>query len=106
MNQRDLYASLNHAGCKIICFEDFPTQYGSWRATFMFANIVCEVNCNRGDSILSLSSKNTTQGVKTLHVQSRKLVSDQLEIGKVIDWVRTLRTSISTPQFSPQYEVV
>lgn len=72
----------------------------------MFANTVCEVNCNRGDSILSLTSKNNTQGVNTLHVQSRKLVSDQLEIGKVIEWLRALRTSISIPKFSPQYEVV
>lgn len=71
----------------------------------MLADVLCEVNCNRGDSIMSLTSKNTLRGVKTLHVQSRKLVSDQLEIGRVTEWVRTVRSSLLSTQISRQYEI-
>lgn len=91
MNQRDLYTSLNHAGCRIISFEDYPTQYGSWRVSLL-CNIVSEVNCNPGDSTFSLTSKNTLHGKKTIKIPINKLVSGQLEIGKVIDWVRSLRS--------------
>ena len=61
----------------------------------MVANSFCEVNCNRGDSILSLTSKNALKGNQTIRVKSRQLVSDQLEIGKVVDWVRSLRSNIN-----------
>jgi hypothetical protein len=90
MNQRFLYDSLDFEGCKILSFEDYPSDYSSWRANFMISNISREVSCNRKDRILNLSSKSHIIGNQMITLSSRELVSDQLEILKVIEWIRSL----------------
>lgn len=106
MNQGVLYAALNHVGCKIFSFEDYPSSYGGWRVSFMVANIFCEVNCNRADSLLSLTSKNALVGKNTVNISSIKLVSDQLEVVKVIDWIRTLKHQSITELYQSKFEEI
>lgn len=93
MNQVNLYESLNRAGCKILSFEDFPSSYGSWRVTFILLGFNCEVVCNRADNLLSFTSTNQINGKKSITIPTQKLVSDQLEIAKVIEYLRTLKVN-------------
>lgn len=72
----------------------------------MVANIFCEVNCNRADSLLSFTSKNTLVGNNTVTISSLKLVSDQLEIAKIMDWVRTLKPSLPIEHSSLKIEEI
>lgn len=106
MNQRDLYDSLSYAGCQILTFEDYPADFGSWRVNFIFRNLSCEVSCNRRDSLITFTSKGISTGHVSNTYSSRKLVSDQLEIGKVSEWIRTLKgVQLNTMSIS-QYETL
>jgi hypothetical protein len=52
MNQSYLHATLNPAGCKILSFEDYPSNYGSWKISFPLDSILCEVSNNRAGNLL------------------------------------------------------
>ncbi|WP_228518973.1 hypothetical protein, partial [Methylophilus sp. 13] len=58
----------------------------------MISNISCEVSCNRRDRVINLSSKSQMLGNQIITLSSRELVSDRLEILKVIEWIRSLTT--------------
>lgn len=102
MNQSGLYAALNFPGCKILSFEDYPSNGGSWRVCFSIANIICEVTCNRPDNLLSLSSRSITDGNNKASIHSTRLVTDQQELAKVREWLGSItgmkRVTLKLPE--------
>lgn len=92
MNQSNLYATLNSAGCKILSFEDYPSNYGSWRVCFFLNSILCEITSNRADNQLILSTKSTEQGIQLINFPSNKLITEQLELMRVSEWLRNIQT--------------
>lgn len=90
MNQSNLYATLNKAGCRIISFEDYPTNQGSWRASFIKSGMYCEISCNRYDSYLSLQAKKAGVVTNKSVINSLKLLTDEAELAAVLPWLRTI----------------
>lgn len=90
MNQSDLYATLNKAGCRIITFEDYPTNQGSWRASFMKSGMYCEISCNRYDGYLSLQAKKAGVTTNKSVINSLKFLTDEAELAAVLSWLRTI----------------
>lgn len=72
----------------------------------MVSNIYCEVICNRADSILTMTSKSSIKGKHSIKVPSQRLVSDQLEIGRLTEWIRTLRVTNIAPVQAFKYEAI
>lgn len=91
MKQSGLYAALNFAGCKILSFEDFPSNGGSWRVCFSIDKTVCQVTCNRADNLLLLSSKSTVYGNSSSSIDSKHLVTDLMELAKLREWLYTVQ---------------
>jgi len=54
MNQRSLYETLEKAGYKILSFEDYPSNQGSWRVNFINTHHSCEISANRFDGYISV----------------------------------------------------
>jgi hypothetical protein len=105
MNQSNLYATLSYVGCKILSFEDFPSNQGSWRVCFMVSNILCEVNCCRSDNIMSLTAKSNGQARNHTSLQSGNLLTDQLELAKVSEWIRSLVASKNRQEINTQLQI-
>jgi hypothetical protein len=107
MNQRSLYTSLKLAGCKILSFEDYPSNLGSWRVCFFIENTVCEVRCIRTDNLLILTSKNTFYGNNTAFIETKRLVTDQLELTRVLEWLQTIsagkKIALKSPELNDVY---
>jgi hypothetical protein len=104
MNQRGLYATLKLAGCQILSFEDFPSSLGSWRVCFFIAATLCEIRCNRADHLLILTSKNTFYGSDTAYIETKRLVTDQQELTRVLEWLQTVqgtkKITLSLPELN------
>lgn len=98
MNQSSLYATLNQAGCKILSFEDYPSDHGSWRASFMKSGNSCEIASNRLDGVLTLIAKSAAEGVRQSFVHLKKLQSEEAELISLQTWLSTLSTSNSSSQ--------
>jgi hypothetical protein len=90
MNQSNLYATLSKAGCRIITFEDYPTNQGSWRASFMKSGMYCEISCNRYDGYLSLQAKKAGVVTNKSVINSLKFLTDEAELAAVLPWLRTI----------------
>lgn len=93
MNQSDLYSTLNQVGCKILSFEDYPSNQGSWRVSFMASGNYCEISCNRFDGYMSLSYTNSTQGANKSIINSLKFLTDDAELSAVLRWLSSISTS-------------
>ncbi|KQT34154.1 hypothetical protein [Methylophilus sp. Leaf414] len=96
MNQSNLYATLSKAGFKIITFEDYPTNQGSWRASFMKSCMYCEISCNRYDGYLSLQAKRAGVVINKSVINSLKFLTDEAELNAVISWLRFLQNNSKT----------
>lgn len=90
MNQSNLYATLNKAGCKLISFEDYPANQGSWRASFMMSGMLCEISCNRYDGYMSLQAKKAAVVTNKSVINSLKFLTDEAELAAVVPWLRTI----------------
>lgn len=89
MNQSYLYASLNHDGCKILSFEDFPSNQGSWRVCFMRGANNYEVSCNRYDGYMSLKATSAFHGSRISTINCLKFLTDEAELAAIKIWLRS-----------------
>lgn len=96
MNQSNLYSTLNQLGCKILSFEDYPSNQGSWRVSFMASGNYCEISCNRFDGYISLRYTNATQGAHKSTINSLKFLTDDAELTAVLRWLRSIPTNSGT----------
>lgn len=90
MNQSNLYATLIKAGCKIISFEDYPSQQGSWRTSFMKSGMYCEISCNRYDGYISLQAKKASIVTNKAVINSLKFLTDEAELAALLPWLRAI----------------
>lgn len=95
MNQRSLYETLEKAGYKILSFEDYPSNQGSWRVNFMNTHYSCEVSANRFDGYISVRAKNGIDETKST-INSLKFLTDEAELAAVIRWLRLLSSPYKT----------
>lgn len=100
MNQSSLYSTLSNMGCKILSFEDYPSNQGSWRASFMAFGNSCEVSCNRFDGYMSLSYTNSIQGGHKSTINSLKFLTDEAELSALLRWLRSLSSKAKTVESS------
>ena len=96
MNQSNLYATLSKAGCKILSFEDYPSNQGSWRTTFIKADKNCEISSNRYDGYMSFQFTSADLGTKKSVVNSLKFLTDEAELTAVITWLRSFQNHSNT----------
>lgn len=71
MNQIALYKVLKNAGCKILSFEDYPDNLGSWRVSFLYNDVSCEVISNRYDAYMLLQSTSSKYGSHKNVIESK-----------------------------------
>jgi hypothetical protein len=102
MNQSILYATLEQAGCKILSFEDYPSDHGNWRASFIKSGNNCEMVSNRFDGILSLMARNSVDGIRQSIVEMTKLRSEEAELASILTWLSTLFSKPKTINHNPQ----
>jgi hypothetical protein len=95
MNQRSLYETLEKAGYKILSFEDYPSNHGSWRVNFMNTHHSCEVSANRFDGYISVRAKNGIDE-KKYTINSLRFLTDEAELAAVIRWLRLLSSPYKT----------
>ncbi len=88
MNQIALYKVLKDAGCKILSFEDYPENLGSWRASFLYNEASCEVISNRYDAYLILTSTSLQKGIrKNIINKDPTTLTDNFELVLLSNWI-------------------
>ena len=88
MNQIALYKVLDNTGCKVLSFEDYPRNLGSWRVTFMHNEYSCEVFSNRYDGYLILRSNNTNKGMRQNIINKEPVIfDDEFELSLLENWI-------------------
>ena len=93
MNQKSLYTTLEKAGYKILSFEDYPSNQGSWRVNFKNTHHCCEISSNRFDGYISVKAKSGTGETTKSTINSLKLITDEAELAAITSWLRSLSIS-------------